>query len=95
MRELTRLLEINDVLDPLDAVLFDLFVLIDPHLFVLFSDGEEHEDGLDGLLDPAEAVSVEAVHVGKLVGRRVETERARPRIERLRVAVEARGEQAS
>lgn len=47
----TGLLEVDDVLDALDAVLCYVLVLLFAHVFVLGGDGKEHQDGLDGLLD--------------------------------------------
>lgn len=63
----TRLLEVDDVLDSLDAVLFHFCVLFLAHLFVLGRDGEQHQDGLDGLLDKLEEFGVEPPDVGEPV----------------------------
>jgi len=86
----TRLLEVDDVLDALDAVLEDVVVLRLAHVLVLLGDGEEHEDGLYGLLDEGEELGVEAPDVGEAVAvgaGRVEAEGCAPSVEAVWVAV--------
>lgn len=86
----TGLLEVDDVLDALDAVLCYVLVLLFAHVFVFGRDGKEHQDGLDGLLDELEEFGVEAPDVGEAVAVRsfgVEPEGGGPAIEALRVPV--------
>lgn len=63
----TGLLEVDDILDSFDTLLEYLLVLLLAHLLVLGRDGEEHQDGLDGLLDELEELRLESPDVGEVV----------------------------